>query len=86
MCDPRHSFQIDEAFGAIEESILPSISTLLDALLDTASHARAGVDAEVHAAELRTLGLQLQQLTAQVEAICPVRGAHWPVLELNISA
>jgi len=86
MCDPRHCFQIDQAFGAIEESILPGISTLLDTLLDAASGARAGIDAERHAAELRRIGLQLQDLTAQVEAICPVAVDHRPALERNISA
>ena len=88
MCDASHSFQIDEAFGAIEETILPSISMLLDTLLDAASSARAGTDAEVHAAELRTIAFQIQHLTAQVEAIAPTSlfvGQLRP-LELNISA
>ena len=86
MCDPRHSFQIDQAFGEIEQSILPSISSLLDTLLDAAGSARAGVDAEIHAAELRAIALQLQDLTAQVEAICPVVVDHWPAFERSISA
>ncbi len=62
---------LDEAFERIEETILPSISMMLDTLLDAASLARPGVDAETYAAELRTIGLQLEALTRQVEAISP---------------
>jgi len=63
--------RLDEAFERIEETILPSISMMLDALLDAATLARPGVDADVYAAELRTIGLQLEELTKQVEAISP---------------
>jgi len=66
MDDQRH---LDEAFEAIEETILPSISMMLDTLLDAATLAQPGVDAEVHASELRTLSVQLEALTRQVEAI-----------------
>jgi hypothetical protein len=67
----RH--ELDEAFEQIEETILPSISMMLDTLLDAASLARPGVDAEAYAADLRTLALQLEELTRQVEAISPSR-------------
>ena len=62
---------LEEAFERIEETILPSISMMLDTLLDAATLARPGVDAEVYAAELRTIALQLEALTKQVEAISP---------------
>lgn len=62
---------LDEAFERIEQTILPSISMMLDALLDAATLARPGVDADVYAAELRTIALQLEALTKQVEAISP---------------
>ena len=62
-----------EAFDRIEESILPSMSMMLDMLLDAASLNRPGVDAEAYAAELRTAALQLETLTREVEAISPVR-------------
>ncbi len=65
----RHA--IDEAFERIEETILPSVSAMLDSLLDAASLARPGVDAEAHAAELRRVALQLEALTREVEAISP---------------
>jgi hypothetical protein len=62
---------LDEAFERIEETILPSISMMLDTLLDAARAGQPGIDAESYAAELRTIGLQLEELTRQVEAISP---------------
>ena len=62
---------LDEAFERIEETILPSISLLLDTLLDAASLAKSGIDADIYAAELRTIALQLEALTRQVEAVSP---------------
>jgi hypothetical protein len=65
--------QLDEAFERIEESILPSLSMMLDTLLEAATLARPGHDGDVFAAELRTLGLQLEELTRQVEAVSPAQ-------------
>ena len=62
---------LEEAFERIEETILPSISMMLDTLLDAAALARPGVDADAYSAELRTIALQLEALTKQVEAISP---------------
>ena len=64
---------LDEAFERIEESILPSLSMMLDSLLDAASLARPGADADVYAVELRVLALELEAVTRQVEAISPAR-------------
>ncbi|HEX8469114.1 MAG TPA: hypothetical protein VF620_15050 [Allosphingosinicella sp.] len=63
--------QLDEAFERIEESVLPSLSMMLDTLLEAAALARPGHDGEVFAAELRTLGFQLEALTRQIEAVSP---------------
>ncbi len=71
MSTPEQRHGLEEAFERIEETILPSISMMLDTLLDAASQAQAGIDAEVYAAELRTIALQLEALTKQVEAISP---------------
>jgi hypothetical protein len=68
---PIHS--LDEAFDEIEESILPSISMMLDTLLEAAALARPGRDADAYAAELRTIALQLEELIQQVENISPAR-------------
>ena len=62
---------LDEDFERIEETILPSISMMLDTLLDAATLARPGVDAAVYQAELRAVALQLEALTKQIEAISP---------------
>lgn len=63
---------LDLAFERIEETILPSISMMLDTLLDAAALGKPGIDCEIYAAELRTVALQLEELTRQVEAISPV--------------
>ncbi len=65
--------RLDEAFERIEETILPSISLMLDTLLDAAGLAQPGVDAEVYAAELRTVALQLEELMREVEALAPAQ-------------
>lgn len=71
MSDREAERQLDEAFERIEESILPSLSMMLDTLLEAATLARPGHDGEAFAAELRTLGLQLEALTRQIEAVSP---------------
>jgi hypothetical protein len=81
--DPR----LDEALDRIEETILPSISLMLDTLLDAAGMAAPGVDGAVYAAELRTVALQLEAVTRQMERIAAPTGDQaefeWP---LKISA
>ena len=62
---------LDEAFEQIEESILPSISLLLDSLLDAAAGARAGIDAHLYAAELRGLACHVDDLTRCLETLAP---------------
>ena len=60
---------LDRAFERIEETILPSLSLLLDGLLEAAVNGRPGVDADVHAAEIRSIAGHLQQVTRQVESL-----------------
>ena len=64
---------LDATFEAIEETILPCISMMLDSLLDAAALARPGIDGDVYAAELRTVAFQLEYLTREVESISPAR-------------
>jgi hypothetical protein len=64
---------LDAAFEAIEETILPSLSTMLDTLLEAAALARPGADAGAYAAELRTLGCELESLRRQVEDAAAAR-------------
>ena len=77
---------LDEAFERIEGTILPTISMMLDTLLDAASLAQPGIDAASHAAELRTVALQLEELTRQVEAISPAHLAPYRAPDLKMSA
>jgi hypothetical protein len=74
---------LNEAFERIEGTILPTISLMLDTLLDAASLARPGIDAAAYQAEIRTIALELEGLTRQVEGIAP---AYPAAAELRISA
>jgi hypothetical protein len=57
-----------DSFGRIVEAVLPSLAEMLDALIETASLARPGIDAETCADELRGLALDLETLTRQIAA------------------
>ncbi len=63
--------RLDEAFERIEETILPCIAMMLETLID-ASEAVASDDRRFLAAELRTLGAELEELTKAVERSHPV--------------
>lgn len=58
----------DAAFERIEEGILPSVSMMLDTLLDAATLGRPGIDGDAYAAELRSLARELETLTRQMAA------------------
>jgi hypothetical protein len=62
--------RLEEAFERIEETILPCIAMMLDTLLD-ASASMAETDPKALAAELRTLALELEELTRSVERSSP---------------
>jgi hypothetical protein len=62
---------MDRAFGRIEEMILPGLSAVLDSLIDAASLARPGDDAERYASELRSIATELHRLQKEVEAVLP---------------
>lgn len=63
--------QFRDALAGVDAAILPNLSRLLDDVLDSASLARPGVDAEAYAVKLRASARQLEQLTALVEAVTP---------------
>jgi hypothetical protein len=62
------TFDLDRSLDRIEDSILPSVSLLLDCLLDAAA-ARPGIDCEVQAGELRLLARHVEELTRHVETL-----------------
>jgi hypothetical protein len=72
--------QFDGAFETIDRAILPSLSRLLDGVIDSASLARPGVDAESYSAGLRKTARQVEQLTRLVGLVAPHQRAR------NISA
>jgi hypothetical protein len=61
--------ELEAAFDSIEEMILPGISMMLETLLEAAANSRPGIDAAVYAAELRTIGAQLEALVREVEGL-----------------
>lgn len=65
--------RLDDAFERIESTILPCIAMMLDTLLDAAEIGGTGVSPVAYAAELRTLGLQLEELTREIESVSPSR-------------
>ena len=69
--DKKRQQQLEAAFERIEETILPSISTMLDILLDAANSGQPGIDINIYAAELRTIALQVEELSKQIAAISP---------------
>ena len=70
---PDQKESLEQALDRIEETILPGISMMLDALLDAATLARSGIDAEIYPEELRRVARQLEALTRQIEAIAPAQ-------------
>lgn len=54
--------RFDHVEPGLDAAILPSLSRLLDALLDSAALARPGHDAEAYAAGLRATAGQLEAL------------------------
>jgi hypothetical protein len=61
--------QFDQALNRIDQAILPSLSRLLDTLLESAALARPGIDAEDYSAGLRRTARQMAQLTALFDAV-----------------
>jgi hypothetical protein len=60
---------LEHALGGIENAILPSLSLMLDSLLDAASLARPGTDAESYSTDLRVLASELETLTGALEGM-----------------
>ena len=63
--------QFESALDRIDVAILPSLSRLLDSVIDSAALARPGHDAETHAAGLRKTGRQVEQLTRLIALVAP---------------
>ncbi len=53
----------------LDEGVLPAAAAMLDALLEAATLARPGIDAEGYAEELRALAAEAERLTRELEAV-----------------
>ena len=62
--------RLDEAFEKIEETILPCIAMMIDTLID-ASEAVPENERRFLVAELKTLSVELEELTRTVERSSP---------------
>ena len=56
--------ELDSAFDRIEQTVLPTIAAMLDAVIDSAAGARPGVDAEAYAKALRKLAEEVDAAQA----------------------
>jgi hypothetical protein len=74
--------QFQSALDTIDQAILPSLSRLLDGVLDSAALARPGIDAEDYSAGLRRTARQVDQLSRLVALVAP----HQRAAARNISA
>jgi hypothetical protein len=63
--------QFENALDKIDVAILPSLSRLLDGVIDSAALARPGVDAEDYSAGLRKTARQVEQLTRLIALVAP---------------
>jgi hypothetical protein len=59
----------EQAVDTIDQAILPNLSRLLDSVIESASLARPGVDAEAYSAGVRATARQVGQLTRLVAAV-----------------
>ena len=62
----------ETAIGEIDGTILGGVPHLLDSLLDSASLARPGFDAEAYAEALRGTACQIDALTRLLDAVAAV--------------
>jgi hypothetical protein len=65
--------QFETALDRIDVAILPSLSRLLDGVIESASLARPGVDAEDYSAGLRRTARQVEQLTRLIDLVAPLQ-------------
>jgi hypothetical protein len=56
--------ELDSALDRIEQTVLPTVAAVLDAVIDSAAGARPGIDADAYAAALRALAREVEQAQA----------------------
>jgi hypothetical protein len=70
--------ELDSAFDRIEQTVLPTIAAVLDAVIDSAAGARPGIDADAYAAALRQLAEEVDAAQAVFSAMLSVSTATTP--------
>jgi hypothetical protein len=63
--------EVDAALDRIEQTVLPSIAAVLDAVIDSAAGARPGLDAEAYAEALRALSREVEAAQAALASLLP---------------
>jgi hypothetical protein len=67
--------ELDSAFDRIEQTVLPTIAAVLDAVIDSAAGARPGIDADAYAEALRQLAVEVDAAQAAFSAMLSVSTA-----------
>ena len=68
--------ELDSAFDRIEQTVLPTIAALLDAVIDSAAGARPGLDADAYAKALRALAEEIDSAQRELSALLGDQAAH----------
>ncbi len=85
--------ELDSAFDRIEQTVLPTIAAVLDAVIDSAAGARPGIDADAYAEALRKLAEEVDAAQAAFSAMladsadsAPIRPAKdaWPIVQRRL--
>ena len=63
--------ELDSALDRIEQTVLPTIAAVLDAVIDSAAGARPGIDADSYAAALRALAREVEEAQEALTALLP---------------
>ena len=61
--------ELETAFDRIEQTVLPSIAAVLDAVIDSAAGARPGLDADAYAQALRALAKEVEAAQAALTSL-----------------
>src|SRR3546814_20656679 len=65
----RRMAEIDQTLANVEKAIMPTIASMLDALIDSAQGARPGIDGIRYATDIRMLADQAQRASRQAEEL-----------------
>lgn len=61
--------EIDQTLANVERAIMPTIASMLDALIDSAQGARPGIDGVRYATDIRILADQANRATREIREL-----------------